>query len=285
MSHISGVSTRDWCSPDNRLHAVIRSARSLPRALLVCVHGGGCTGRYFDLRGFSFAEQAVARGYLVGMVDRPAYGGSPPPATDRPIAEAAALIARAIPVLVADLLPHGGPVALVGHSIGGAVAIECAGYTPEIVSAVAVSGIGAVPSAAAMAAFDRAQGEGLPDPPPKLFFGPDGTFDWRGPIALRAASAPWRGDELRELRKEWPGRFAAAAEAVKQPVHLRLAEHEQLWETGPQALAGLRRAFAAAESADVAILPGGGHLYEIHKGGLEAGMARLDFLDRALGIA
>jgi len=270
--------------PDPRLTGRLLACGQDAAPLLLCVHGGGCNGGYFDLKGFSIAQAALARGFDVLLVDRPGHGGSVPPQTDRPIREAADLLpdylasvmaARASPDLVA-----------IGHSIGGAVVLMLAADGRAPVRAVAVSGIGLTPGEAALAWLaERTAGlDADPEPPPEFFFGPDGSYDWRGPLALRKAVEPWRLDELREVRADWPRDFDAVAGAVTVPVAFHLAEHERIWRTGEDAVADAAACFGRARRVEAGVLPDGGHLYEIHKRGPELAGRQLDFLKAELEL-
>jgi len=44
--------------------------------LLVCIHGGSYTSRYFDIPGASLLDRAAANGISAVALDRPCYGGS-----------------------------------------------------------------------------------------------------------------------------------------------------------------------------------------------------------------
>lgn len=272
-------------SADGRLTGVLR-AGDRGRPLLLCVHGGGCDGGYFDLPGFSLAEAATARGLAVLRVDRPGYGASPPPMTSSPIDEAA----RLLPALVEaarEVLPAAGPLVVVGHSIGAAVALRFAADAGAAadgrIAGLAVSGLGDRPSDEADAWLDRVRrGEAGHEPSGDFFFGPEGSYSWRGPAALRRAGRAWRADEVLEVMTEWPGRFATVAGRVRVPVLFRLAEHERIWRNDPASLARMSAAFDG--EPDMAILPDGGHLYEIHRRGADFVAALLDFAERIAAV-
>jgi pimeloyl-ACP methyl ester carboxylesterase len=249
--------------------------------LLVCIHGGGCNARYFDLKGFSVVERALARGMPVLLVNRPGHGGSAPPRTERAIDEAAALIPPLIQEVRGDR-----PVVIIGHSIGGAVALALAAKpTAWPLKAIAVSGIGD----RITAEFEQAWSTLLSGVPVETdinhFFGPEGTYRWTAPMALRQASEPWQGDEVVDVVQEWPLRFAATAGKVGAAVHLRLAEHERIWDNSEEAVTRMREALGRSARVDAAILPDGGHLYELHKRGGELTESQLDFFERCLQAA
>lgn len=249
------------------------------KPIIVCIHGGGCNARYFDLPGFSFRERAVARGYPLLLVNRPGHGGSMP-AVDDFSSSAAAILAH-----VRDRLgtsPWSSGYFMLGHSIGAAVATIIAGdLQPKGLRGLALSGIGDRPTSAALA-WARKLDVAQPDASlaGDLLFGPQSSFSWRAPKALRQAAESWCPVEVEETLKQWPSRFLKSARRVAVPVHLRLAEAERIWETGPSAIRRLTAFFTNAPWIDAGLLPEGGHLYEVHRRGHELMASQLDFFDR-----
>jgi pimeloyl-ACP methyl ester carboxylesterase len=250
--------------------------------LLLCVHGGGCNGGYFDLPGFSVAEPARARGFDVLLLDRPGHGGSPAPQTTYPIQEAADLLPALLQPILRDR--RSPQLAVLGHSIGGAVALTLAAAAQVPVTAVAVSGIGRTPAAAALAWLRQFEQDGAP-PPVELFFGPETSYGWRAPLVLRRLVEPWRPDEVRETLEDWPRRFDAVAGAVRVPVSMDLAEHEAIWDPDEVRRGDLARRFHQAPTVQSAILPDGGHLYELHAKGPDLVARQLAFLTAAAGAS
>ncbi|RYE99936.1 MAG: alpha/beta fold hydrolase [Oxalobacteraceae bacterium] len=253
--------------------------------LLLCIHGGGCNSGYFDMQGFSVAQRALADGFDVLLVDRPGYGVSAPPRTANPINEAAELLPGYLNPIMAARASR--DLVVIGHSIGGAVALTLAAEARLPINAVAVSGIGREPSEAARAwlsAQVNVTGTN-PEPPSEFFFGPEGSYDWRGPMALRKVIEPWRADELRDVRLDWPPRFDAIAKAIAVPVAFHLAEYECIWRAGAQDVADAAARFINASRVEAGVLPDGGHLYEIHRRGAELVTRQLSFLKTFVCIA
>jgi pimeloyl-ACP methyl ester carboxylesterase len=252
--------------------------------LLVCIHGGGCNGRYFELSGNSLVSAAAARGFPVLVLDRPGYGGNATPASDNPITETAPLIRAFVDqVRINQGVPERS-VALIGHSIGGALAIMMAadrGEWPLV--AIAVSGIGDEPPPEIRAI---ALPEGVTHGAPAvaltdgLFHDPERTLNWRAVASLRAAAEDWLAAEVREVVERWPLRWRDLAARVDVPVHLRLAEHERIWVSSPAVVARMASAITHAPQVDAGLLPGGGHLYEATKLGPTFIAAQLDFIER-----
>ncbi|MBB5685741.1 alpha/beta fold hydrolase [Sphingobium boeckii] len=248
----------------SNLHGRLVTSESEPISLIVCVHGGGCNGRYFDLPSFSFVNEAVATGHAVLIVDRPGHGVSPAIDAAAPIRSAAALLSglakRAGKALGnADL-----PVSVFGHSIGGAVAMHWAAEPHSTLKCVVTSGIGARPSITAMAWHGCLNAENDIVLPRAFFFGPDGSFDWRAPIALRRSAEPWRRQDVDEVLLQWPEQYSSVAARISCPTLSILSEHERIWETDDATLEFMRGSLANVHSI-VEIAAGGGHLHEVHR--------------------
>lgn len=271
--------------PDHRLTAtLVRPKGGRVGHLIVCVHGGGCNGRYFDLAGFSFARAAVRRGFDLLLVNRPGFGGSDPPRSAYPIAEAALLLPALVEAATVQHMADTDHVSVLGHSIGGAVAIRWAASFPASLSALALSGIGAELSETARDWWRKARFRPQLELPTDFFFGPDGSYDWRGAVALRKVAEPWRFDEVREVFEDWPAAFREIAGDVRCPVHVRLAEYERIWSNDADALVSFERSLTNCRSTDSAVALGSGHLIELHRRGAELIEAQLDFFENAAQI-
>ena len=247
----------------NGLHARLTVPATAPVSLIACIHGGGCNGRYFDLPSFSFLDAAIAAGHAVLAIDRPGHGASPASAAMTPVHNAAALLPEVVAKALAELGDDDLAVGLFGHSIGGAVAMHCAALAPGMLTCLVTSGIGVRPTRAAMA-WHR----GLCDAddvvlPQEFFFGPEGSFDWRAPIAIRKSAEPWLRADVDEILLDWPGQFDAVAARVAAPALCIFSEHERIWENDAAAIGAMRGGFAGRATVEIAA--GGGHLYEVHR--------------------
>lgn len=246
------------------LHGRLIRGDGRPMSLIVCIHGGGCNGRYFDLRSFSFAEAVLGAGHAVLMVDRPGHGTSPPIETETPIYSGSLLLGKLVERAVTACDDAHLPIALFGHSIGGAVAMHWAAQSPPMLKCLVTSGIGSRPTEAALVWLGGLDGAGEVVLPHPFFFGPDGTFDWRAPIALRKSGEPWRKDEVDEALLRWPNEFRSVASRIACPTLAILSEHERIWENDEGALKVMRDSFVSG-LGNVEIAAGGGHLYEVHR--------------------
>lgn len=264
-----------------------RANRDLP--LLVCIHGGGSNGRYFQLRGRSLSDMATERGFRVLLVDRPGHGSEPALAGSAPIAGSITVIRHFVDEIRAGWAGEDRGVAVIGHSIGGAIALQLAATRGDWpLSGIAVSGIGDV-SSASVKAMPLPPDAFVFTPPPAfaeaLFHDPDRTLDWKALAALRAATEPWLTREIAEIVNDWPERWSSVARSIDVPVHLRLAEHDRIWETGATAVARMAAALERAPHVDAALLMGGGHLYEAYRAGPALIEAQLDFLGACAAAA
>lgn len=248
----------------NGLHGRLIRSDGRQASLIVCVHGGGCSGRYFDLPGFSFAQAAVGAGHAVLLVDRPGHGMSRPIDGPDPIYAASLLLTQLAGEAAEACGDPALPVAAFGHSIGGAMTMHWAAQSPPMLTCLATSGIGSRPTEAALAWLDELHGDSDMVLPHAFFFGPDGSFDWRAPIALRKSGEAWRKDEVDEVLTRWPDLFPSVASRIGCPVLAILSEHERIWENHGSALNAMRDGFAPGR-ARVEIAAGGGHLYEVHR--------------------
>ena len=235
-----------------------------PRGLVVALHGGGARAAYFDSpvdEAASLIRVAAELGWRAVTLDRPGYGASADLATLR-AADQVELIATA----TAQLRPPGAPVLLVGHSLGGIVAVHAAA-TDAIEGLVALA-LGGVPlrytqeQTRRLAAIDtsglhiqRAPG---PLPDPVDWFGPTGSWDprlleHRAELVTKTPSA-----EFLDAR-DCPVLLPSVLAEVRVPVQVAGAEHELTSAPADEVLAATCVALANAPHTETLVLPGSGH--------------------------
>ena len=269
-------------SADNAVGGTLLRPVGEARSLVACIHGGGCHSGYFESGTPNLAGSLVEAGHAVLLVDRPGTHGRPLLDEERPLAPSVSPIGDFIGMVAGDHAP-GLPVVLVGHSIGGALALTIAAEAPAWrLTAVAVSGIGDEPPPLVVA-WPAGREDALSTEAAGFFLGAEGSYDWRGLTRLRKVASPWHVTERLEVVREWPALWRAVAPRVKVAVQLRLAEGEKIWMTGECVVRRMAAAFTSAPEVDAALLPEGGHLYEFHKRGPELVAAQVVFVERVVG--
>jgi pimeloyl-ACP methyl ester carboxylesterase len=272
--------------------ALARRAVNADRApLLAALHGGGYTGRYFDLDGASLLDLGAALGYSVAAIDRPGYGASGPAIPGEDTFERQARLLGPAIAQIAVLLGADG-VILVGHSIGGMIALEISADPPPALHLVgaATTGMGAVFPAAgggaqALAAAASASGAEIIEFPPEeqdhAMFGPEGTYDPRMREAAHGAYAPApAADPI--AATHWPERLAQVAPRVRVPVQNLLGEFDALWDTSPASTARFAEQFTAAPFVETGIVRASGHAIDHHRVGRALHLRQIAFADECL---
>lgn len=250
-----------------------------PRAVLVALHGGGMRAGYFHAQADpagSLLALAASRDCAALALDRPGYGASArqiPEGTG--LAEQADLVRGAL-TDYARHHPTGAGFLLVGHSLGGKVALStAAGWSDDALLGVDVSGIS-----------DRWAVE------PGLLTEKDGrrtsSLHW-GPLGLyppgtfRLAQeliAPIPAKEAAEV-PDWPHRYPEVAAAVRVPVRFTFAEHERWWRCDPATIEAMT-ARLASPLVRTEHLPDAGHNISLGRAARGYHLRVLDFLDECL---
>ncbi|NUP03970.1 MAG: alpha/beta fold hydrolase [Nonomuraea sp.] len=255
------------------------------KPLIVALHGGTYTARYFDVAGGpegSFLDVAARNGHPVVAFDRPGYGGSSPlePAAntfDRHVELLGPAIGQAVERFEAD------SVFLVGHSIGGMIALMIAANHPGFpLIGVSATGMGAViPSGGAAEALGSLPPDETVDLPydqrDQVMFGPESTYRAEG---LRQAHGSYAPVPVRELVQApaWPREhLPSVAPRVRVPVHNALAEFDALWDSSPENVAGFAAMFTSAPFVDASVARGTGHCIDHHTLGHALHLRQLAF--------
>jgi pimeloyl-ACP methyl ester carboxylesterase len=242
------------------------------RPLIATLHGGLYTGRYFDVPvppTGSFVDLATRLGHPTICFDRPGYGASGALTPEENTFERQAeLLGAAIGELAGD-----APVMLVGHSIGGMIALTVAALSdgPALLG-VSVTGMGAVipPGGLSeqLAAAAAGSGQDVIALPPEqcdpVMFGPPGTFDPGVLDAAHATYAPAPAVELVAASRWAAEKLPGLAPNVTVPVHNVLAEHDSLWDTSPESIERFVALFSAAPSVDAGVMRNVGHSIDHH---------------------
>jgi pimeloyl-ACP methyl ester carboxylesterase len=252
------------------------------RPLIVAIHGGCFTARYFDSPGFSLREMAAAEGFGVILLDRPGYGKSRCKIQSSDILhDNMTALSEAIGTLWREYGAIASGIYLVGHSIGGALALMMSAAARDWpLAAVAVSGIGDMQPEAIKQYFAA-----LPDTPfleitremlVKLFFAP-GAASEAALDSMGAATVPAIMEEVRDIYGVWMPQALATLGAIREPVQFIFAEFEVLWQADAHARARVAAALDNAARRDVRIFPGVGHCIDFHPEGRTYHRQILDF--------
>jgi pimeloyl-ACP methyl ester carboxylesterase len=253
-------------------HTVHRTAGT-PRALLCAVHGMGMTGAYFFTHTDAEATLvavAIDAGFAVLVPDRPGYGSSADVPTV-PMAEQARAVEQLIKTRRADLGVD-LPVVLMGHSLGGRVALEvaAAGRVPVAGLEIAAAGYrvrtGVVP--------ERAGGRREAWGPPACY--PPGTFA----LARGAVAEVPAGEVVADAG--WSARFLAAAARVRCPVRFAWAVHDRWWRHDESEAAAVTSAFPLAPWVTTSTLLEAGHNLHLGVHARRYNELTVDFMSRCL---
>lgn len=240
------------------------------RPLLVCIPGGSYNARYFDVPGHSLLDAAHAEGLSAVALDRPGYRGSDPVQGEVTFAKNAAVLNDAIGELwtrYADIAPG---VVLIGHSMGGAIAIHLAGLERSwpLLGVSATSIHTDAPKEVTEAWNSMPADASIPfskEQRVQFMYGPEGTYDPAVVDEAEIGADLIPVAELLEVVGRWTTDFPALASRVDVPVHYALAEHESLWISSDQGVRDFAAAFTAAPAVTAERVAGSGHNLDHHR--------------------
>lgn len=257
--------------------------------LLVCIPGGSYNSRYFDVAGHSLIVAAHEAGFSIVALDRPGYQGSDPLEGDITFAKSAAVLDAAIAELWTRYADTTTGVVLIGHSMGGAIAIHIASGSPSWpLLGISVTSIhtdapehvtqawNSIPAEATIP-FSREQRI-------QFMYGPEGSYDPAVVDDAEVSTDMIPVAELLEVVGPWTSDFARLASTVTVPVHYALAEHEALWISTDENVDTFREAFASSPAVTAERVIGSGHNIDHHAGSDGFHARQLDFA-RAVSAA
>ncbi|MFD6856226.1 alpha/beta hydrolase [Rhodococcus sp. NPDC060090] len=204
-----------------------------PRAVIVALHGGATTSRYFDLDGhpeLSLLRTAAALGYTVLAIDRPGYADSFE--YQERFDDPANRVDAAYGAVNALLEGHsrGAGVFLLAHSAGCDLGLRMAA-DPRGASLLGVelAGTGTRKQREALEIIKQMRTTRNRGAIRDLLWHPEDTYppEVRGGRSLTCITPRYEA----VVAAEWPKDFMHLAPDVCIPVRFTYAEHEKVWET------------------------------------------------------
>ena len=254
--------------------------------LIIAVHGGTYTSRYFDVPGYSMFSQAAEFGIPVLAPDRPGYGESVElPESDSTLQGNAAFLRQALGEAWDRYGRSTQGIVLVAHSIGAAISMIVAGEKPDWpLLGLAISGVGLRTPPGhreAWAALPPTYRVEIPSAlKDQVMFGPQGSFDDDMPTASHLADALAPKAELVDIVSTWHDQVLDVASRITVPVHYRQGEFDGLWTVGENEVRGFGDALCNAPYVDARPMPGVGHCIDFHRVGTTFQKEQLAFAQR-----
>ena len=274
-------------TPAGRLSGRLSGPKSRPRGLVVALHGGTYDAGYYDMGPDSLLSLGAALDLCVLALDRPGYGlGRALDSRWLSFDGQVQLLAAALDRAAGDMDPVTG-VVLMGHSIGGMLALRVAAEAKQALRGVEVSGIGLQWRPGMQELWSSFVGDQAAiDVPPQahahVMFGPPGTYA-ESRLALDAQLLrPMPMPELMDVVR-WADAFPSVARGVTAPVSITFPENDNIWMTDADARACAAALFTHAASVRVELLPQAGHCIELHKRARSYCLRQLAFAEECLG--
>ncbi|MET7480047.1 alpha/beta fold hydrolase [Streptomyces sp. NPDC005648] len=236
-----------------------------PRAVVLALHGGGTTSTYFDCPDhprLSLLRTAAALGFGVIALDRPGYGASLRHAarlTDP--ARRVDLTHAALDRLLASR-PVGAGVFLMAHSAGSELAVRMAAHPRGTgLLGLEIAGTGRHHHPRSVGFLEGGDEDLRPQGRARArlreaLWGPGHLYpsDVLGGAGIAAASPAYES-----AARAWRYEFPELAGRVRVPVQFSLGDHEEVWSSGPEALADIASLFTASPRVRVNEQPDSGH--------------------------
>lgn len=241
-----------------------------PRALLVAIHGGTYTSKYFDTPSSSLLEFCASSGYSILALDRPGYGT----ATSIPFDQLSfdgqvPILQQALEKIWDSYGQQSAGMFLIGHSIGGMISLLLAAEKPhEHLLGVSMTGAGGLYNEQTKVAFASLAS----DEPTvmmniaiklRAMYGPEWSYPAEQAQYDPQRDVPTAGIELAEAQL-WGARMPEVAAQVHVPVQFIVPEYDHIWRGEPEAISHVAEMFTSAPFVDVGIQRMAGHSVELH---------------------
>ncbi|MBA2947842.1 alpha/beta hydrolase [Streptomyces sp. PSKA28] len=245
--------------------SALAAAVPRPRVVVVALHGGAATSAYYDHPGhprLSLLRTGTALGFTVLALDRPGYGSSAGHTRGMERPERRVEVAYAAVEALLAGRSRGAGVFLVAHSIGCELAVRMAADERGAdLLGVELAGTGTQHNPPALRLMEewrrnaarRPTGRRMRD----LIWYPADAYppDVYGGARIGSPAPAYEGDVVRTWTEDFP-RLAAR---VRVPLRFTLGAHEQVWRSGPTALADIGSLFTASPRVVVDEQAGAGH--------------------------
>lgn len=248
----------------------LSATHGAPRALLIALHGGTYTSKYFDTPSSSLLEFCASLGYSILALDRPGYGT----ATSVPFDQLSfdgqvSLLRLALAQIWQTYGQQSAGMFLIGHSIGGMIALLLAADKPhEHLLGMNMTGSGALYNEQTKVAFASLASDAptvMMDIAIKLraMYGPEWTYPAEQAQYDPQRDVPTAAIELAEAQL-WGARLPGIAAQVRVPVQFIVPEYDHIWRPDAEALGHVAALFSAAPFVDVGVQRMAGHSVELH---------------------
>jgi pimeloyl-ACP methyl ester carboxylesterase len=224
-----------------------------PRAVIVALHGGAASSRYFHYPApprLSLLETGAALGFTVLALDRPGYGRSAPYAGTMTSAGRRVDLAYAAVDGLLGSRPRGAGLFLIAHSAGCELAVRMAADARgRDLLGLELAGTGRHfhPTAEKILKAVR-QDASRPRRPTGLqaiLWEPTSLYP-PGVVGGAHFVSPSPGYEGEVVREWAPRDFARTAPEVRVPVQYTLGDHDLVWRNDRAAMADIAGLFTAA---------------------------------------
>ncbi len=241
-----------------------------PRALLVAIHGGTYTSKYFDTPSSSLLDFCASLGYSILALDRPGYGAAVSVPVDQlSFDDQVLVLRRALEVIWQDYGQQSAGMFVIGHSIGGMISLLLAAENPhERLIGMNMTGAGGLYNEQTKGAFASLVSDAptvMMDIAIKVMamYGPAWSYPEEQAHYDPERDVPTVAIELAEAQT-WGARLPQVAAHVRVPVQFIVPEYDHIWRGEPEALSHVAEMFTSAPFVDVGIQRLTGHSAELH---------------------
>lgn len=248
----------------------LAATNSQPKALLVALHGGTYSSKYFDTAPSWLLDFCASLGYSILALDRPGYGAATSvPPEQLSFDGQVPILQQALAEIWDTYGQQSAGMFLIGHSIGGMIALLLAAENPhERLLGLNMTGAGGLYNEQTKVAFASL----VSDAPTVMMeiaikvmamYGPA----WSYPAELAQydpeRDVPTAAIELAEAQT-WGMRLPQVAVKVRVPVQFIVPEYDHIWRGNSEALSHVAEIFTAAPFVDMGIQRLAGHSIELH---------------------